>query len=118
VALNPTGDRIQTEGARLDELIRLDGPKQQIAVWRTEIQIDQLPAAEGEETSSTNEDHVISEGPAGAAKTSLARIVAEILFGLGKIQRPDVVEGHRRRPRRRLRLRVPRRRWVSRTNNR
>ena len=38
--------------ARLDELIGLEGPKEQIAVWRTEIQIDQLLAAQGEETSS------------------------------------------------------------------
>jgi type VII secretion ATPase EccA len=78
--------------ARLDELIGLDGPKEQIAVWRTEIQIDQLLAAEGEETSATNENHMVLEGPPGTAKTSFARIVAEILFGLGKIARPDVIE--------------------------
>jgi type VII secretion ATPase EccA len=77
---------------RLDELIGLDGPKEQIAVWRTEIQIDQLLAAQGEETSSTNENHMVLEGPPGTAKTSFARIVAEILFGLGKIARPEVME--------------------------
>ena len=74
--------------ARLDELIGLEGPKEQIAVWRTEIQIDQLLAAQGEETSSTNENHMVLEGPPGTAKTSFARIVAEILFGLCTIQRP------------------------------
>uniref|UniRef100_UPI0035CC20C1 AAA family ATPase n=1 Tax=uncultured Mycobacterium sp. TaxID=171292 RepID=UPI0035CC20C1 len=78
--------------ARLDELIGLDGPKEQIAVWRTEIQIDQLLAEQGVETSSTNENHIVLEGPPGTAKTTFARIVAEILFGLGKIQRPDVKE--------------------------
>jgi type VII secretion ATPase EccA len=78
--------------ARLDALIGLEGPKEQIAVWRTEIQIDQLLAAQGEETSSTNENHMVLEGPPGTAKTSFARIVAEILFGLGKIQRPEVME--------------------------
>jgi type VII secretion ATPase EccA len=78
--------------ARLDELIGLDGPKEQIAVWRTEIQIDQLLAAQGEETSATNENHMVLAGPPGTAKTTFARIVAEILFGLGKIQRPDVME--------------------------
>ena len=78
--------------ARLDELIGLDGPKEQIALWRNEIQIDQLLAAQGEETSSTNENHMVLEGSSGTAKTSFARIVAEILFGLGKIARPDVVE--------------------------
>ena len=61
-------------------------------MWRNEIQIDQLLAAQGEETSSTNENHMVLEGPPGTAKTSFARIVAEILFGLGKIQRPEVME--------------------------
>jgi type VII secretion ATPase EccA len=78
--------------ARLDELIGLEGPKEQIAVWRTEIQIDQLLAAQGEEISTTNENHMVLEGPPGTAKTTFARIVAEILFGLGKIQRPEVKE--------------------------
>ena len=78
--------------ARLDELIGLEGPKEQIAVWRTEIQIDELLAAPGEETSTTNENHMVLEGPPGTAKTTFARIVAEILFGLGKIQRPEVKE--------------------------
>ena len=78
--------------ARLDELIGLEGPKDQIAVWRTEILIDELLAAPGEETSTTNENHMVLEGPPGTAKTTFARIVAEILFGLGKIQRPEVKE--------------------------
>jgi type VII secretion ATPase EccA len=78
--------------ARLDELIGLEGPKEQIAVWRTEIQIDALLAAQGQEVSDTNENHMVLEGPPGTAKTSFARIVAEILYGLGKIQRPDVLE--------------------------
>src|SRR6202007_888738 len=78
--------------ARTDALIGLDGPKEQIAVWRTEIQIDQLLVAQGGEASSTNENHIVLEGPPGTAKTTFARIVAEILFGLGKIARPELVE--------------------------
>jgi len=35
---------------------------------------------------------MVRRGPPGTAKTSFARIVAEILFGLGKIARPDVME--------------------------
>ena len=77
---------------KLDELIGLSGPKEQITVWRTEIQIDQILASRGEETSVTNENHMVLEGPPGTAKTSFARIAAEILFGLGKIEHPTVVE--------------------------
>ena len=35
---------------------------------------------------------MVLEGRPGTAKASFARIVAEILFGLGKIQRPEVME--------------------------
>lgn len=77
---------------RLDELIGLDGPKEQIAVWRTEIQIDQLMSIQDGDTSSTGENHMILEGPPGTAKTTFARIVADILFGLGKLQTNNVIE--------------------------
>jgi hypothetical protein len=60
-------------------------------VARTEIQIDQLLAAQGEETRRPTRTTWCSRPP-GTAKTSFARIVAEILFGLGKIQRPEVME--------------------------
>ncbi|WP_094287302.1 AAA family ATPase [Mycobacterium lehmannii] len=84
---------LQHAKRRLDELIGLEGPKQQIEVWRTEIQIDQLTAAaQGQESTATGENHMVLEGPPGTAKTTFARIVAEILFGLGKIQRPEVME--------------------------
>jgi hypothetical protein len=33
---------------------------------------------------------LVREGPPGTAKTSFARIVVEILFRLGKIQRPTL----------------------------
>ena len=67
-------------------------PKEQITVRRTEIQIDQILADRGEETSMTNENHMVLEGPPGTAKTSFARIAAEFLFGLGKIEHPTLVE--------------------------
>ena len=78
--------------AKLDELIGLAGPKEQITVWRTEIQMDRILAARSKETSSSHENHMVLEGPPGTAKTSFARIAAEFLFGLGKIERPTVVE--------------------------
>ena len=77
---------------RIDELIGLQDAKEQIAVWRTEIQIDQLLAEQGEPVSSSNENHMVFLGPPGTAKTTFARVVGEVLFGLGKIARPNVKE--------------------------
>ncbi|ANW68224.1 hypothetical protein BCA37_30640 (plasmid) [Mycobacterium sp. djl-10] len=77
---------------RLATFIGLEGPKEQIAVWRTEIEIDLLLAEQGQEVGTANENHMVFEGPPGTAKTSYARIVAEILFGLGKIDRPKPLE--------------------------
>ncbi|WP_431241044.1 AAA family ATPase (plasmid) [Mycolicibacterium aichiense] len=77
---------------RIDELIGLDNIKEQVAVWRTEKQIEQLLSEQGEEIGASDGDHMIFEGPPGTAKTTIARIVAEVLFGLGKLERPDVKE--------------------------
>ena len=54
-------------------------------------QIDQLLAAQGQETSSTNENYMALEGPRCTAKTGFARIVAEIPFFSGKVDRPGRV---------------------------
>jgi SpoVK/Ycf46/Vps4 family AAA+-type ATPase len=49
-------------------------------------------AEQGHETAATNENHIALEGPLGTAKTTFARIFSEILFGLGKIAHPEVME--------------------------
>ena len=74
-----------------------------IALWRIEIQINQLLAVLGEETSSTNENHIVLKGQLDTANTSFARIVAENLFGLGKNSAPGDHGSHRGSPRRQCR---------------
>lgn len=77
---------------RIDELIGLQDAKEQIALWRTEIQIDELLAEQGEAVAASNENHMVFLGPPDTAKTTFARVVGDVLFGLGKIARPDVKE--------------------------
>lgn len=77
---------------RIDELIGLNNVKEEVAVWRTERQIAQLLEEHGDEISSSDGDHMIFLGPPGTAKTTIARTVAEVLFGLGKLERPEVKE--------------------------
>ena len=74
-----------------------------IALWRIEIQVNQLLAVSGEENSSTNENHIVLKGQLDTANTSFARIVAENLFGLGKNSAPGDHGSHRGRPRRHCR---------------
>jgi type VII secretion ATPase EccA len=82
---------------RMDRLIGLTDAKEQIAVWRTEIQVAQLEDeiadfnGEGDDGLG-NENNMAFFGPPGTAKTTVARVVGEVLFGLGKLARPDVTE--------------------------
>jgi type VII secretion ATPase EccA len=81
---------------RIDRLIGLTDAKEQIAVWRTEIQVQQLEEeisgfARGDQGLG-NENNMVFLGPPGTAKTTFARVVGEVLFGLGKLARPDVTE--------------------------
>lgn len=78
--------------ARIDELIGLENVKEQVAVWRTEMQIEQFLAERGEAAPTSGGEHMVFQGPPGTAKTTIARAVAEVLFGLGKLETPEVKE--------------------------
>jgi hypothetical protein len=59
--------RVARAQTRIDELIGLQDAKEQIALWRTEIQIDQLLAAQGDAVRSAapavpnNSDNVTTD---------------------------------------------------------
>jgi type VII secretion ATPase EccA len=71
----------------LDSLIGLDKQKEEIEVWRTEMALDRMLGAAG-----SKENNMVLQGPPGVGKTTFGRIVAEVLFGLGITDRPDIKE--------------------------
>lgn len=80
----------------IDRLIGLDDAKEQIAVWRTEIQLGQLEnellGVEQTEADLGGGNNMVFLGPPGTAKTTFARVVGDVLFGLGKLETPNVLE--------------------------
>ena len=93
---------LATAQARLDELIGLEGPKEQIAVWRTEIQIDQLLAEQGQGTSTANENHMVLEGPPGHRQDHLRPHRRRNPVRAGQDRAARGHGGHRGGPRRRV----------------
>jgi type VII secretion ATPase EccA len=70
----------------IGELIGHDDVKEQISVWRTEIEIEQVMAEyEGRPAKDLLGGHIVLMGPPGTAKTTWARIFKDILFELGMI---------------------------------
>jgi len=70
----------------IDELIGHEDVKEQISVWRTEIEIEQVMAEhEGRPAKDLLGGHIVLLGPPGTAKTTWARIFKDILFELGMI---------------------------------
>ncbi|ORA73741.1 hypothetical protein BST25_12050 [Mycobacterium heidelbergense] len=73
--------------ARIGELIGLQSAKERFAVW-----LGQHDAQHQGVVASCSEHHMVFLGAPGTAKTTFARVVAEVLFGLGVITRPEVTE--------------------------
>ncbi len=81
--------------AELDRQIGLGRVKQQIEAYRAATQMAKLRAARGMKVAQTSK-HMIFAGPPGTGKTTIARVVANILAGLGVISEPKLVETSRK----------------------
>nr|WP_090277097.1 type VII secretion AAA-ATPase EccA [Mycolicibacterium komanii]CRL70935.1 type VII secretion AAA-ATPase EccA [Mycolicibacterium komanii] len=97
VEADTTGrDRLLAEAqAELDRQIGLTRVKEQIEAYRAATQMAKIRAARGMKVAQTSK-HMIFAGPPGTGKTTIARVVANILAGLGVIAEPKLVESSRK----------------------
>ncbi|QZA18669.1 AAA family ATPase [Mycobacterium malmoense] len=77
--------------ARVDELVGVVEAKEQFAVWCTALELDQCRVVHGGVVRSCAENHMVFLGAPGTAKTAFARVVGEVLFGVGTLTRPQVI---------------------------
>lgn len=81
--------------AELDRQIGLSRVKEQIEAYRAATQMARIRAARGMKVAQTSK-HMIFAGPPGTGKTTIARVVANILAGLGVISEPKLIETSRK----------------------
>ncbi|OFJ54104.1 type VII secretion AAA-ATPase EccA [Mycolicibacterium grossiae] len=81
--------------AELDRQIGLSRVKDQIERYRAATQMAKVRAARGMKVAQQSK-HMIFTGPPGTGKTTIARVVANILAGLGVIAEPKLVETSRK----------------------
>jgi type VII secretion ATPase EccA len=81
--------------AELDRQIGLSRVKDQIERYRAATQMARVRAARGMKVGQQSK-HMIFTGPPGTGKTTIARVVANILAGLGVIAEPKLVETSRK----------------------
>ncbi len=81
--------------AELDRQIGLSRVKEQIERYRAATQMAKVRAARGMKVAQASK-HMIFTGPPGTGKTTIARVVANILAGLGVISEPKLVETSRK----------------------
>jgi type VII secretion ATPase EccA len=85
-------DGVRAEAiALLDAQIGMDGVKEQIRRLESKAIMDQKRAAMGIAARDTGAAYIFT-GPPGTGKTTMAKALAQLLFGLGVIARPDVME--------------------------
>lgn len=80
--------------ALLDKQIGMNGVKEQIRRLESKAIMDQKRAEMGIATQEVGAAYIFT-GPPGTGKTTMARVLAQLLFGLGVIARPEVVEASR-----------------------
>jgi type VII secretion ATPase EccA len=81
--------------AELDRQIGLSRVKDQIERYRAATQMAKVRAARGMKVAQQSK-HIIFTGPPGTGKTTIARVIANILAGLGVIAEPKLVETSRK----------------------
>ncbi|BBX88073.1 AAA family ATPase [Mycolicibacterium aubagnense] len=80
--------------AELDKFIGLDEVKDHVRELKAVQMFDQKMAARGVQMGERSALHAVP-GPPGTGKTSIARVVAKIYFGLGILDSPEVIEKSR-----------------------
>ena len=96
VADNSGREKLLAEAqAELDRQIGLSRVKEQIERYRAATQMAKVRAARGMKVAQQSK-HIIFTGPPGTGKTTIARVVANILAGLGVIAEPKLVETSRK----------------------
>ncbi|KLO34905.1 type VII secretion AAA-ATPase EccA [Mycobacterium nebraskense] len=81
--------------AELERQIGLTRVKEQVERYRAATQMARVRAARGMKVAQPSK-HMIFTGPPGTGKTTIARVVANILAGLGVIPEPKLVETARK----------------------
>ncbi len=88
-------DQVRAEAmALLDKQIGMDGVKEQIRRLESKAIMDRRRAEMGIATKEAGAAFIFT-GPPGTGKTTMARVLAQLLFGLGVIARPEVIEASR-----------------------
>lgn len=96
VADNSGREQLLAEAqAELDRQIGLTRVKIQIERYRAATLLARVRAAKGMKVAQPSK-HMIFTGPPGTGKTTIARVVANILAGLGVIAEPKLVETSRK----------------------